>query len=247
MKRFRELVVRTLPVMAGYIFLGIAFGVALREKGFGWPWALYMSACIFAGSMQFALLDVLTAPFSPLTVVLLTLMVNARHIFYGFSMLGPYSRIGKYRYYSIFALSDETYSLVCNGAPEGVHPGKWYAAVSALDQSYWVIGSLIGSLLGELLPAAYTRGIDFAMTALFVVITTEQTLDALKRAKERRAAGEAAAPVWREALLPLGIGLGLTLLCLLLTGPGVFLLYAMGGMLLAFIAWYRLEKRGDAA
>ena len=240
--RLRAVILRTLPVMAGYLFLGFAFGVALREKGLGWPWALYMSACIYAGSMQFALLDVISAPFSPLTAALLTLMVNARHIFYGFTMLEPYSRIGKYRYYNIFALTDETYSLVCTGAPAGVQPGRWYTAISAMDQLYWVTGSLLGSLIGQLLPAAWTRGIDFAMTALFAVIATEQTADALRAARQRRSMGEKAAPALREALLPLGMGLGLTLICLLIWGSETFLLYTMAAMTLCFVVWYSLGE-----
>ena len=163
---------RTLPVMAGYLFLGIAYGVALREKGFGMEWALLISTTVYAGSMQFAMLGAMTQPFAPETMALMTLLVNARHIFYGLSMLDKYAAAGRYKPYLVFSLTDETYSLVCNGAPEdAADKAGWYAAVSLLDQVYWVAGSVIGVALGQALPFDLT-GIDFAMTALFAVIVT---------------------------------------------------------------------------
>jgi len=125
----------TAPVLAGYLFLGVAYGVALREKGFGLAWALLMSGAIYAGSMQFAMLGALTQPFAPVTAALMTLLVNARHIFYGLSMLEKYKDTGRWKPYLIFSLTDETYSLVCQGAPEGEEQGRWYAAVSMLDQA----------------------------------------------------------------------------------------------------------------
>ena len=231
---------RTLPVMAGYLFLGIAYGVALREKGFGMEWALLISTTVYAGSMQFAMLGAMTQPFAPVTMALMTLLVNARHIFYGLSMLDKYANTGRYKPYLVFALTDETYSLVCNGAPEDAEdkPG-WYAAVSLLDQVYWVAGSVIGVALGQALPFDLT-GIDFAMTALFTVIVTEQTMDAVKayRAGETRLA---------VAAFPALLGLVATLGSLLIVGKDSFLLMAMTLMLGCFFLRYQAVKGGVRA
>ena len=231
---------RTIPVLAGYVFLGIAFGVSLKEQGYGLPWALLMSTVIFAGSMQFAILTPMTQPFAPVTVALMTLLVNARHLFYGLSMLEPYEGTGKYKPYLIFALSDETYSLVCDGAPEDVdNKGQWFAAISLLDQSYWVIGSFLGSLIGQLLPFDLT-GIDFAMTALFTVIFTEQTADAIKAYR----AGEM---TLADALFPTLLGLLATLLSLLIVGKDSFLLCAMAVMLACFFLRYQASGKKVSA
>lgn len=228
---------RTLPVMAGYLFLGIAYGVALREKGFGMEWALLISTTVYAGSMQFAMLGAMTQPFAPVTMALMTLLVNARHIFYGLSMLDKYAGTGRYKPYLVFSLTDETYSLVCNGAPEDAEdkPG-WYATVSLLDQVYWVAGSVIGVALGQALPFDLT-GIDFAMTALFTVIVTEQTMDAVKayRAGETRLA---------VAAFPALLGLVATLGSLLIVGKDSFLLTAMALMLGCFFLRYQAVKGG---
>lgn len=231
---------RTIPVLAGYVFLGIAFGVSLKEQGYGLPWALLMSTVIYAGSMQFAILTPMTQPFAPVTVALMTLLVNARHMFYGLSMLKPYEGTGKFKPYLIFALSDETYSLVCEGAPEDIeNKGKWFAAISMMDQSYWIIGSLLGSLIGQLLPFDLT-GIDFAMTALFTVIFTEQTADAIKAFR----AGELSLT---DALFPTLLGLLATLLSLLIVGKDSFLLCAMAVMLACFFLRYQAGGKGDRA
>ena len=223
---------RTIPVLAGYVFLGIAFGVTLKEHGYGLPWALLMSVVIYAGSMQFAIITPMTQPFAPVTVALMTLLVNARHLFYGLSMLRTYEGAGKWKPYLIFALSDETYSLVCEGAPEDVtDKGQWFGAISMMDQCYWVIGSLLGSLIGQLLPFDLT-GIDFAMTALFTVIFTEQTADAVKAYR----AGELTLV---DALFPTLLGLLATLASLLIVGKDSFLLCAMAVMLACFFLRYR--------
>ena len=110
---------RTLPVMAGFLFLGLAWGIVLREKGFGPEWALLISAAVYAGSMQFAMLGLMTAPFSPVTTVMMTLLVNARHLFYGLTMLEPYGKVKRGKPYLIFSLTDETFSLVCGGPYRG--------------------------------------------------------------------------------------------------------------------------------
>ena len=231
---------RTIPVLAGYVFLGIAFGVSLKEQGYGLPWALLMSTVIFAGSMQFAILTPMTQPFAPVTVALMTLLVNARHMFYGLSMLKPYEGTGKYKPYLIFALSDETYSLVCEGAPEDVEDkGKWFAAISMMDQFYWILGSFLGSLIGQLLPFDLT-GIDFAMTALFTVIFTEQTADAIKAFR----AGEL---TLIDAIFPTLLGLMATLISLLVVGKDSFLLCAMAVMLACFFLRYQTSGKKVSA
>lgn len=230
---------RTVPVLAGYLFLGVAYGVALKEKGFGPEWALLMSTVIYAGSMQFAMLGALTQPFAPVTVALMTLLVNARHIFYGLSMLGRYKETGRWKPYLIFSLTDETYSLVCQGAPEGENQGRWYAAVSMLDQAYWVAGSIAGVVLGQLLPFDLT-GIDFAMTALFTVIVTEQAMDAAKALRQGTLS-------LAEALFPPMLGLICTLASLLLVGKESFLLLTMALMLAGFFLRYQGTKGGERA
>jgi 4-azaleucine resistance transporter AzlC len=170
--------ISTVPVLAGYIFLGIAFGLLMNSKGFGLPWVLCMSVFIFAGSMQFVAVDLISGGVvSLLTVALTTVMVNARHIFYGISMLDRYKKAGPRKPYLIFTLTDETYSLVCNGynSPNAdpVHEYDYYFFVSLFDHCWWVTGGVIGSVLGELLPFNIV-GIDFALTALFVTVFCDQ-------------------------------------------------------------------------
>ncbi len=170
----------SLPVLAGYIFLGIAFGLLMNSRGFGLVMVLCMSLFIFAGSMQFVAIDLLSGnATSLLTIAITTFMVNARHIFYGISMLDRYKKAGARKPYLIFALTDETYSLVCNGYnfpyANKKHEYDYYFFVSLFNQCWWVTGSVIGSLLGELLPFTIV-GIDFALTALFVTVFCEQWL-----------------------------------------------------------------------
>ena len=240
LRMMRKTFSRTLPVLAGYIFLGIAYGVALKEKGFGAEWALLVSLTVYAGSMQFAMLGAMTQPFAPVTLALMTLLVNARHIFYGLSMLDKYAGMGKYKPYLIFSLTDETYSLVCNGAPEEeTEKGKWFTSISMLDQFYWVAGSVIGAVLGQVLPFDLT-GIDFAMTALFTVIVTEQTAEAFRALK----AGES---LLVDALFPAALGFFATLISLLVVGKDSFLLMAMALMLGCFFLRYHSLKGGARA
>ena len=229
----------TLPVLAGYRFLGIAYGVTMKESGFGLVWSGLISLTVYAGSMQFALIGLMAAAFSPVTTVLMTLLVNARHLFYGLSLLEPYGKAQLGKPYLIFALTDETYSLVVSGAPKDVKADKWYLAVSALDQSYWVMGSCIGALLGQVLPFDMT-GVDFAMTALFTVIVTEQTMDVFARIRK----GELR---MAEGLFPLALGLAATVLSLLLVGKSGFLVAAMAAMLACFFLKYMTAERGRAA
>ena len=214
----------SLPVMAGYVVLGMGFGVLLADQGCGFLWAFLMSLTIYAGSMQYAALDLISGGASLITTALMTLMINARHFFYGLSMLDKYQNTGKAKPYLIFSLTDETYSLVCSPAPEGVDEKRYYLLVSLLNQCYWIVGSVLGGLLGPILPFDST-GMDFAMTALFVVIFVEQ---------------------WRTAKnhIPALLGVGISVLCLVLLGPTRFVIPAMVGITLALgLLRGRLEVR----
>ena len=208
MKTFKYAFVRSVPIMAGYIVLGLGFGVLLQSKGYGAGWALAMGGLIYAGSMQYVTIDLLAGGASLISAALMTLMVNARHLFYGISMLERYKNTGAAKPYLIFALTDETYSVVCSGdAPEGVDQSRYFFWVSLLDQFYWVVGCVAGALLGSVLPFD-TTGIDFSMTALFVVLLLEQC------------------KVHRH-LLPALIGLFCALICLLLIGASNFMIPAL--------------------
>ncbi|MDO4483393.1 MAG: AzlC family ABC transporter permease [Clostridia bacterium] len=228
----------TIPVMAGYIFLGTAYGITMRESGFGTMWTLLVSLLVYAGSMQFALVGLLCAAFSPVTTVLMTLMVNARHLFYGLSMLQPYRHTGKAKPYLIFSLTDETYSLVANGAPTNADSTCWFLTVSALNQFYWVLGSVLGAVLGQVIPFDMT-GIDFAMTALFTVIVTEQAVNAYQ-------AWKAGKQPFVEAFGPALLGAGATMVCLVTVGKQAFLIAAMVMMLICFYVMFRREERKGA-
>ena len=179
MKTIRYAFVRSLPIMAGYIVLGLGFGVLLQSKGYGAGWALVMSGLIYAGSMQYVAIDLLAGGASLISAAIMTLMVNARHLFYGISMLERYKDTGAAKPYLIFALTDETYSVVCSGGvPEGVDRKKYYFWVSLLNQLYWIAGGVAGALLGSVLPFD-TTGIDFSMTALFLVVYCLRGVDLL--------------------------------------------------------------------
>lgn len=169
--------INTIPVMTGYLVLGFGFGIVLKAAGFGISVALAMSLFIYAGSMQYVAVGLLTSGASLLTTALTTLMVNARHLFYGISMLDKYKGVGKKKWYLIFSLTDETYSLVCNeNLPvDKKQRGNYYFFVSLFDQIYWILGTALGSLAGTLLQFN-SQGIDFALTALFLTVFLEQWL-----------------------------------------------------------------------
>lgn len=208
MQTIKQAFYKSIPVMAGYVFLGIGFGILIRNAGYGLLAAAAMSLFIYAGSMQFVGVSLLTGGASILTTAITTVMVNARHLFYSISMIGKYKNAGRYKPYMIFALTDETYSLLCDGsAPDGTDPELYRFLVSLFDHSYWVAGSVIGSLLGSVLPFS-TAGIEFSMTALFVASFTEQWLTTKDH-------------------IPAITGLLGTLLCLVAFGPENFLIPAM--------------------
>ena len=165
---------KTIPVLTGYVFLGIGFGILLQKSGYGVVTALAMSVFIYAGSMQYVAVGLLTSGASLLTTALTTLMVNARHLFYGISMLDKYKGTGKLKPLLIFWLTDETFSINCSAEiPQGVSKTAFYMWVSGLDYLYWVGGSVLGAAVGSLI-TFNTAGLDFALTALFTVIFVSQ-------------------------------------------------------------------------
>ena len=200
--------IRTIPVMTGYLVLGFGFGILSEKNGCGILWALAMSAFIYAGSMQYVTISLLASGASLVTAALTTLMVNARHLFYGISMIEKYRGTGKKKPYLIFALTDETYSLVC-GEPEFEEKEQkiYYLMVSMLNQLYWIVGSVAGAWFGSVV-TFNTAGIDFAMTALFVTVFVEQWLSTKNH-------------------VPALIGLGTSVVCLAIFGSEKFLIPAM--------------------
>ena len=164
----------TIPVFTGFIFLGIAYGILMSGRGFGWYWILLTSIVVFAGALQFVGISLLTAAFDPLYAFLIAVSINARHLFYGISMLEKFSGTGKIKPYLIFGMCDETFSILCSAEPPpGVNRRAFMLAVTMLNQSYWVLGGVIGGLIGPLLTFD-TYGIDFVMTAFFVVVFINQ-------------------------------------------------------------------------
>lgn len=204
---FRTAFLDTVPVMTGYLFLGFGFGILALQSGLSLWWTMAMSVFIYAGSMQFVAVTLLSGGTGLLTAALTTLAVNARHLFYGISMIDRYKGTGRKKPYLIFSLTDETYSLVSQGQPRQ-DGGRYYLLVSLLDQCYWVLGTLLGAAVGQLLPMNY-EGIDFVLTALFVTIFVEQWLSTKNH-------------------LPALIGLGASVLCLILFGSSSFLIPSMG-------------------
>ena len=207
-KAFKAAFPYTIPVMTGYLFIGMAFGVMIQEKGYNFLWAILMSVLCYAGSGQYLAVNFFAPGVSLLQVIFMEFMLNIRHIFYGLSLLERFAKMGKKRLYMIFSLTDETYSLFfVTKVPNDVEEGQFLFAIALLDQLYWIIGSAIGALLGSVLPID-TTGIDFAMTALFVVIMVEQWMESKNR----------------PSVL---IGLGCGLVCLLIFGADNFILPTM--------------------
>ena len=153
----------TVPVLMGYLAIGIAFGLMLQEIGYNFIWAFFMSLTIYAGSGQYLGVTLLGAAAALSTVAVMTLLINFRHLVYGLSMLEKFRGMGPRKLYMIFSLTDETYALLSSArAPVGVDPRNFYFAIALLDQSYWILGSVIGAVAGALIPFS-TEGVDFAM------------------------------------------------------------------------------------
>lgn len=164
----------TIPVLVGYLFLGFGFGVLLAKAGYNFLLAPFSALTVYSGSLQYAEVDLLKSGFSILSAIVMTIAVNIRHVFYGLSIIKQYNDIGKYKYFCIFGLTDETYSLVVSRpVPDGVDSGKFYFFITLLNHIYWISGCTLGGIFGQFVPFD-SKGIEFVMTALFVVIFVEQ-------------------------------------------------------------------------
>lgn len=217
----------TIPILAGFLFLGMTYGIYMNAAGFGFLYPMLMSLTIFAGSMEFVAVNLLLGAFNPLQAFVMTLMINARHIFYGISMLDKFKGLGAKRFYLIFGMCDESFSINCTAEPPaGVDRGWFMFFVTLLNQLYWFTGSTLGGIFGSLL-TFNTEGLDFVMTAMFVVIFLEQWLK-------------------DKSHLPALAGLGLSLICLLVFGADSFILPAMGAILV-FLTALRRPLEGRAA
>ena len=218
----------TLPVMTGYLVLGISYGVLITSKGFPFWMPTLTSLAIFAGSMEFVLVNILLGAFDLVQAFMMTIMINARHLFYGLSMLDHYKNLGLKKLYLIFGLTDETFSIVCGmNPPEGVDRNWFMLFVTLLDHSYWVLGCTLGGLFSSVL-SFNTKGLDFVMTAMFVVIFLEHW-----QAEKNHLASM--------------LGLALPVGCLLLFGADSFMIPAMLAILLALTLLRKpLEREVDA-
>jgi 4-azaleucine resistance transporter AzlC len=216
----------TIPVLTGFLFLGIAYGILMNSKGYGFGWTVLMSSLAFAGSAQYVAIYFLTSVFNPIYALLLTLVVNARHLFYGISLLDKYKDTGKFKPYLIFGLCDETFSIICStDPPEGIDRNWFMFFITLLDHCYWVLGSALGGLLGYMV-SFNTKGLDFVLTALFVVIFIGQ---------------------WKtqENHGPAVIGVVCTVICLAIFGQGNFIIPSMIAILAVLTIFRkRLTKDG---
>lgn len=217
---------QSVPIMLGYLFLGAAFGLMLQDAGYHCVWALFMSVFVYAGSMQFVLVTLLSGAQSLLQTFLMTLFINGRHVFYGLSFLEKFRKMGKAYPYMVCSLTDETYSVLCDlKVPEGLDEKKVSFLISLFDQLYWVIGSVAGGLLGRWMPFD-TKGIDFSMTALFIVIVVNQWMEN----KEHFSALT---------------GFLTSLLMLVLLGPDHFLLPALVLSMMLLIVFRKKTDKGS--
>ena len=219
----KEALKDSLNILPGYIVLGIGFGVLLKARGYGFLMCLFMSGLIYAGSMQYVGIDLLNAGASLITAFFMTIMVNIRHLFYGVGMLEKYNNLKRHKLYNIFALTDETFSIVCN---KKVEDEDYYFFLSLLDHTYWITGSLIGNVLGDILPFNYT-GIDFSMTALFIVIVISQ---------------------WENSKdnLPVILSFVISVICLVIFGSDDFLIPSMVGIVVSLFVLRKIRGGIDA-
>lgn len=225
-RQVRFAFLQSIPVMLGYLFLGFAFGLMLQNAGYSYLWAFLSSVVIYAGSMQFVLVTLLSGGASLAYAAVMTLFINGRHIFYGLSFVEKFRKMGKAYPYMVFSLTDETYSVLCGlKVPEGMCEQKVSFWISLFDQFYWVVGSVSGALIGQLVSFDAT-GVDFSMTALFVVIVLNQWMER----KEHR-----------PALIGLGVGLG----TLLLLGAERFLLPALMVSMMILLAIRPMMENSD--
>jgi 4-azaleucine resistance transporter AzlC len=216
----------TIPIFAGFWFLGMAYGIYMNVSGFPFIYPLVMSIVIFGGSLEFVAVEMLLSPFAPVQTLIMALLIQARHLFYGLSMLDKFKDMGWKKFYLIYGMCDETFSINYTAKiPDDVDKGWFMFFVTLLNQIYWVTGATTGGLIGSLIHFD-TNGISFVMTAMFVVIFMEQWL------KEKHH-------------ISAYIGLGASLLCLIIFGADSFMIPTMI-MIVTLLAVFRkpLEKMG---
>ncbi len=225
---FRAAFPHTLPIMAGFLFLGMAYGIYMNLSGFAPIYPILMSVIVFSGTAQFIAVSLLLGAFDPVGAFVLMLMTGARHLFYGLAMLDKYKGTGWKKPYLIFAMCDETFSVNCTvDPPHGVDRGWFMFFISLLDQLYWVVGTVVGALFGTLVQFN-AEGLDFAMTALILVLFVEQ----LRKDK---------------SYLSSGIGLAAAALCLALFGADSFIVPAMAAILALLTLLRGIIEKGGAA
>ncbi len=224
-KAFKTALPYTLPICVGFLFLGMSYGFLMRSKGFSFLYPMFMSLFIFAGSMEFVTVNLLLSAFNPIHAFVLALMVNARHLFYGISMLKKYQNVGIKKWYLIYGMCDESFSINCTVVPEGVDQGWFMFFVTLLNHIYWVTGATLGALLGYVIHFD-TTGIEFVMTALFVVMFINQ---------------------WEESeqhSFALA-GVLCSLICLLLFGSETFILPAMAVIIVYFVITRKSDMEAE--
>lgn len=211
---FKAAFPKTIPVFAGYMVLGFGFGLLLQEKGYNFLCAILMSVTIYGGSMQYVGVDLLANCTGFISAALVSFLVQARHLFYGLSLLSKYENTGKVKPYLIFGITDETYSLISlTNVPEGVNKSYFYFFITLLDQCYWIAGGALGAIFGQVVNIN-TKGVDFSMTALFIVLLVDNLMKSKKRLNR----------------LPSYIGIAVTFVCLIIFGADNFLIPSMIGI-----------------
>lgn len=225
-KAFKSAFPHTIPIFAGFLFLGMTYGIYMNVSGFSFWYPMLMSLTIFAGSVEFVTVNMLLGAFNPLQALAMTLMINARHLFYGISMLDKYRGLGWKSIYLIFGMCDESFSINYTAEiPEEIDKGWFMFFVTLLNHFYWFMGATLGGIFGSFLHFN-TEGLDFVMTAMFVVIFMEQWM------KEKR---------HMSAML----GLGISLLCLIVFGADNFIIPAMLAILIVLILFRKEIEEGE--
>lgn len=217
----------TVPVLAGFLFLGTAYGIYMRVSGFSFLYPMLTALAVFGGSLEFVTVTMLLGTFAPLRTLLMALLIQARHLFYGIAMLGKFKGVGKKKIYLIFGLCDETFSINCSAEiPDGVDRGWFMFFVTLLNHFYWVSGATLGGLVGSLL-TFNTDGLNFVMTAMFVVIFLEQWM------KEKQH-------------ITAVVGVVISAVCLVIFGADSFMIPTMVCILLALTALRKpVERSAD--
>ncbi|MFR2775012.1 MAG: azaleucine resistance protein AzlC [Anaerostipes sp.] len=224
-KALRAAFPHTLPIMAGFLFLGAAYGIYMKVLGFEFYYPMIMSLTIFAGSVEFVVANLLLGAFHPIQVLLMTLILNARHLFYGISMLERFQNTGWKKYYLIFGMCDESFSVNYTAdIPKDIDSGWFMFFVTFLNHIYWFVGATLGGVFGSVI-SFNTEGLEFVMTAMFVVIFMEQWMKDEKHS-------------------PAVLGIGISFLCLGIFGAEYFMIPSMIGIL-AVLTWMRGSLEQD--